>query len=68
MAAKKKAPAKKKKPAAKAPKPYTGPAVAIVEGERVESAKRGDPVVNADAATGALIDPAGSVKAQDVTG
>lgn len=68
MATKKKSPAKKKSAPAKktAKKPYEGPAVAIEEGERVEGAKRGDPVVNADAATGELIDPEGSIKAQKV--
>jgi hypothetical protein len=48
--------------------PHSGAAVAIEEGERVEGAKRLDPVVNADAATGELIDPEGSIQAQKVTG
>lgn len=69
MAAKKKAPPKKKapakkKPAAKPAKVYTGPAVAIEEGVRVEGAKRLDPVPTAE--TGALIDPEGSIKPQKV--
>lgn len=65
-AAAKKAAATRKAKAAKVQKPYTGPAVAIEEGVRVEGAKRLDPVPTADRATGSLIDPEGKIKPQKV--
>lgn len=51
-----------------AKKLYEGPAVEIEieEGGRVEGGKPGEPVVNADAATGELIDPPGKIQAQKV--
>lgn len=46
-------------------KPYTGPAVALEDGVRVETAKHLDPVQTAQA--GALVKPKGLTKPQKVT-
>jgi hypothetical protein len=51
-----------------APAGKEGPARGLEPGKRAETAKTGDPVVNADAATGKLIDPPGKIQAQKVTG